>query len=245
MLLPDSVPFAIRCPSPLPALLLLIGGLVSTPAPLAAQQVQLRCDGTLLEAQGSAEQKRAIERLRFALALEAEGASSDEALGLLQQRLAAVRTALQRLDGQDLEVSSPSSSLLPAERGRAPVARAGLRLSGELQPDRLQALVREVGGLPGVRLAPVSALADDSQAALVRRQLLRAAYQDALDQAREMAAAIGVGTPAPLQVQIQSGFRPMPMAAALRDGSATPEFDPQELPRPVDRLELMVRFCAR
>ncbi|MCP9887578.1 SIMPL domain-containing protein [Cyanobium sp. ATX 6A2] len=213
--------------------------------PTHAQQVQLRCDGTLLEAQGSAEQKRPIQRLRLSLALEAEGASTDEALGLLQQRLAAVRSALQRLDVKELDVTSPSTFMRPAERGRAPVAHASLRVSGELQPARLQALVREVGGLPGVSLAPVSAVADDAQAAVVRPQLLRAAYQDALAQAREMAEAIGVGSPAPLHVQIESAFRPVPMAAAQRDMASAPEFDPDELPQPIDRVQLSVRFCAR
>ncbi|MEX1315851.1 MAG: SIMPL domain-containing protein [Synechococcaceae cyanobacterium] len=231
-----------------PPLLALIGslcGVVHGPAPAVAQDVQLRCDGTLLEAQGSAEQRRPIQRLRLSLALEAEAASTDEALGLLQQRLAAVRSALQRLDVQELDVTSPSTFMRPEERGRAPRAYASLRVSGELQPARFQALVREVGGLAGVRLAPVSAVADDADVAVVRRQLLRAAYQDALAQAREMAEVIGVGNPAPLQVQIQSPFRPVPLAAAQRDVAAAPSFDPDELPQPIDRLQLLARFCAR
>ncbi len=234
--------------SPWPATLAVITGLgaaLAAPTPLAAQQVQLRCDGTLLQAQGNAEQKRPIQGLRFSLAVEGEGASTDAALGQLQQRLAAVRSALQRLDVQELDVSSPSSSMRPAERGRPALGRASLRVSGGLRPERLQALVREVGGLPGVRLAPVSAEADASGAAAVRRELLRAAYRDALAQAREMAEAIGLGNPAPLQVQIQSAFRPVPMAAAARDGQSVPDFDPGELPQPIDRLQLTAQFCAR
>lgn len=236
------------CPRSWPATLAVLVGLgavVAGPNPAAAQEVQLRCHGTLLEAQGSAEVKRRIERLRFSLTLEAEGPSTDAALGQLQERLAPVRSALQRLDVQELDVTSPSSSMRPLERGRPALARASLRVSGALRPERLQPLVREVGGLPGVRLSPVSAEADDADAAAVRRQLLRAAYQDALDQAREMAGAIGLGNPVPLQVQIQSAFRPVPMAAMARDGAAAPEFDPDELPQPIDRLQLMARFCAR
>ncbi|MEB3260359.1 MAG: hypothetical protein VKP63_07020, partial [Cyanobacteriota bacterium] len=62
------------------------------PTPVAAE-VQLRCEGTLLEARGSAERERPITRLRVSLALEAEERSGDGALALLQERLAAVRGA--------------------------------------------------------------------------------------------------------------------------------------------------------
>ena len=214
--------------------------------PVLAQQVQLRCDGTLLETQGSAEQKRSIQRLRFSLGVEAQAPTADAALGALQQRLAAVRTALQHLEVGELEVTSPSTFSRPAERGRAAVTSASLRVSGVVVPARLQALVREVGGLEGVRLEPVTPQADAGADAAVRRQLLRAAYQDALAQAREMVEAMGLaGVPLPLQVQIQSGFRPVPLARMAMEASAAPPFDPGELPDPVDRLELTARFCVR
>ncbi|MGB5133569.1 MAG: SIMPL domain-containing protein [Prochlorococcaceae cyanobacterium] len=241
------VPSLLRPPSR-SALLALAGllGIASPVSPVLGQQVQLRCDGTLLEAQGSAELKRGIQRLGFSLGLEAEAGTADEALGALQQRLAAVRSALQRLEVQDLEVTSPATYTRPAERGRPALTSASLRMGGVIAPARLQSLVREVGGLPGVRLAPVTPQADASADAAVRRQLLRAAYQDALAQAREMVQAMGLGgAPVPLQVQIQSGFRPVPLARAALEASAAPPFDPAELPDPVDRLELMARFCVR
>ena len=70
--------------------------LPSFPCPAWAQ-IQLRCDGTLLEARGSAEQELPIGQLRFSLSLEAEQRSSDGALALLQERLASVRSDLQGL----------------------------------------------------------------------------------------------------------------------------------------------------
>ncbi|MCP9928357.1 SIMPL domain-containing protein [Cyanobium sp. CH-040] len=234
---------------PFRSALFILTALLGSAAPLSpalAQQVQLRCDGTLLEAQGSAELKRDIQRLGFSLGLEAEAGTADEALGALQQRLAAVRSTLQRLAVQDLEVTSPATYTRPAQRGRPALTSASLRVSGVVAPARLQSLVREVGGLPGVRLAPVTPQADASADPAVRRQLLRAAYQDALAQAREMVQAMGLGgAPVPLQVQIQSGFRPVPLARAALDAAAAPPFDPAELPDPVDRLELMARFCVR
>ncbi|MGB7563482.1 MAG: SIMPL domain-containing protein, partial [Prochlorococcaceae cyanobacterium] len=87
----------------LPALIAL------APAARAEGQVQLRCDGTLVEARGSAERKRPTQRLRVSLGIEAEGVNADAALGLLQERLAAVRQGLQRLGVQELEVTSPST----------------------------------------------------------------------------------------------------------------------------------------
>ncbi|MEA5415432.1 SIMPL domain-containing protein, partial [Synechococcus sp. BA-132 BA5] len=108
----------------------------------------------------------------------------------------------------------------------------------------LQALIREVGALPGVRLAPVGTEANRGQDAAVRRQLLRAAYQDALDQAREVAAAVGLSQLSPLEVQLDGNdLRPMLMRASAAE--AAPPFDPAELALPKDRLSLLVRFCAR
>jgi hypothetical protein len=122
----------------------------------AVAQVQLRCEGTLLEARGSAEQERPTRRLAFSLSLEAEAATADGALQSLQERLAAVRTALQGQQVEELRVTSPTTWKREAERNRPAAVTASLQVSGRLVPQRLQALIREVGGLPGVRLAPVA-----------------------------------------------------------------------------------------
>ena len=105
------------------------------------------------------------------------------------------------------------------------------------------ALVRGVGGLPGVRLAPVATEADRPGDRAARATLLRAAYQDALQQGLDLAGAMGLkGVLKPIEVLLEGGSRPglkMVMAA-----EAAP-FDPAELAAPVDRLSLQVRFCAR
>ena len=76
-----------------------------------------------------------------------------------------------------------------------------------------------------------------------RRALLRAAYQEALGQARELATAIGLTRLAPVEVLVEGGARPVLMRAMVADGA--PPFDPAELPPPTDRIALQVRFCAR
>jgi uncharacterized protein YggE len=215
-----------------------------TPAQALAQQVQLRCEGTLVEARGSAEQKRSIERLSFSLGLEAEALNSDGALAILQQRLAAVRLVLQRLEVGDLEVSSPTTWERPASRERRAAVEANLQVSGQLAPARFQALIRQVGSLPGVRLAPITAKADPRADPAIRRRLLRAAFEDAQRQAREVAEAFGSSSLSPLEVQVESGFRPRPMLAkAVAD--AAPPFEASELPPPTDQVSMTVRFCAR
>jgi uncharacterized protein YggE len=221
---------------------------VLTLAPLpgwAQAQVQLACGGALVEARGSAELKRPTQRLRFSLALEAEEASSEGALASLQRRLAAVRSRLQALQVSDLQVTSPSTWKRPASPGLPEVVQASLQVSGQLVPAQLQPLVREVGGLPGVRLSPVAPEADGAGDRAARRQLLRAAYQDALQQAQDVAAAMGLRVVQPLEVQLDGGARPVPLRAMAMADGVVPPFDPAELPGPIERLSLQARFCAR
>jgi len=226
----------------LAAALLLAAALPHAPAPA---QVQLACGGTLLEARGMAEVERPMRRLLFSLGLEAEAASTDAALELLQARLAAVRSGLQGMAVEELRVSSPSTWPRSDGRGRPMGVQAGLQVSGRLEPQRLQPLIRQIGALPGVRLSPVTGQADPAQDRAIRRRLLEAAYADARQQAGEVAAAVGRSTLEPLEVQLDGvEARPMPLMARA-DAAAPPPFDPKELAPPKDRLSLLVKFCAR
>ena len=218
--------------------------LLLAPASVRAE-VQLRCEGTLLEARGSAEQERPIKRLRFSLGLEAEQRTSDAALALVQSRLAAVRAALQSLEVRDLRVTSPSTWQRPAERGQPPLSQASLQVSGTLAPARLQALIRQVGTLPGVRLAPVTPEAEPVLGSEVRRALLTAAYQKALAEARDVASAIGLSRLRPLELQVEGDRDVVPLRAMAAMADAAPPFDPAELPPPKATASMLVRFCAR
>ena len=222
-------------------LLLALGTSVAAPLRAEAQTAAPRCDGTLLEVRGDAEQQRATQRLRFSLGLDAEAGTADGALRELQGRLAALRQILLGLQVQDLRVTSPSTWHRPAERDRPALVQASLQVQGLLAPGRLQLLIRQVGALQGVRLAPVIAEADQSVNRLARQRLLRAGYQDALVQAREIAAAIGLGRVRPIEVQLDGGGPVMMRAMAE---PSVPSFDPAELPQPTDRITLRVRFCA-
>ena len=217
------------------------GAAVPLPPVAAAQaKVQLACGGALIETRGTAQLKRSTNRLLFSLGLDAEGADADAALGALQQRLAAVRAALQRLEVADLRVSSPSTWTRPADSKQTASVQANLQLSGQLAPARLQALIRTVGSLPGVRLAPVSTQADPRGDAAARRQLLRDAFADARGQAQELAAVAGFSRVVPLELRVDGLERPV----ALRAAAAAEGFNPEELPLPTDRLGMAVSFCA-
>lgn len=134
--------------SSLPLLVALQPLAVLSPAQ-AQGQIQLVCDGALVEARGNAELKRSTDRLQVSLSLEAEAPTADGALAELQARLAAVRSGLQRLEVKELEVTSPSTWQRPAERQRPAAVQASLQVTGQLAPARLQELIRKVGPSPG------------------------------------------------------------------------------------------------
>jgi len=208
-----------------------------------AAEVQLRCDGTLLEARGSAERQRPAASLAFSLGLEARGSSADRALALLQERLALVRASLKRLGVRDLRVGSPSTWARPAAGGERAGFQSDLAVSGKLDPQQLQGLIRGVGGLAGVRLSPVTAEADPAAVGAGRSALLAAAYRDAEAQARPLAALIGRPQLLPLQIQLEGGGGPVMMRAEMAPPPPS-AFDPAELPLPTERLTLQVQFCA-
>jgi uncharacterized protein YggE len=94
-----------------------------------------------------------------------------------------------------------------------------------------------------VRLAPVSPEADPAGAEASRQALLAAAFQDAEAQVRPLAQLIGRTRLVPLQIQVEGGGGPVMMRAAMAE-AAPPPFDPAELPKPTDRLAMLVQFCA-
>ena len=154
----------------------------------------------------------------------------------MQGRLGAVRQGLQGLAVEQLEVSSPSSW-----NGSGRI-QASVQLSGVLAPEQLNGLV-QLGSLAGVQLQPVQAQAAAAGDAAARKQLLKQAYREALTQGQELAAALGLSRLRPLEVQLEGGPQPRPMA--LKAMAAAPGFDSSELPPPTDQLSLRVSFCAR
>lgn len=212
-------------------------------AAMAEGQVQLQCAGTLLEARGQAEQRRTTARLRATLSLDAEAGTSGEALERLQQRLAGVRSAMQALAAQQLRVSSPSTWVRPREKEQEAIVQANLQVSASLPPATLQSLIRTVGTLPGVRLAPVETEADPGDNARVRQELLEESYRDALNQAKTLAFLIHRSVLTPVEIQLETDDMAVPVLRSMAAG-ATPPFNPNELNNPSNRITMRVRFCV-
>ena len=231
-----------------PLLPLALGAFVTLTGGTTRAEVQLRCQGTLLEARGKAEIQRPTSALGVSLGVKAEAAKADQALEQLQWRLAAVRQKLQALGVKEWRAGAPGTWERTGPQGQPRSVEASLQVSGRIEPAQLQDLISAVGGLPGVRLAPVTAETDRSQDSAIRAQLLRAAYQDALHQAQEVAAAIGRRRQlSPLEVQLDGNgdLRPMPMAMRYdAPAPAPPPFIAAELPKPTQQLSLLARFCA-
>ena len=224
-----------------------VAGLVGSGIPHAAMaegQVQLTCAGTLLEARGQAERQRPTARLRASLSLDADAGSAVEALDRLQQRLASVRSALQALGAQDLRVSSPSTWARPRTNEQDAIVAANVQVSASLPPDKLQALIRTVGTLAGVRLAPVETEADPGATAQVREELFKEAYRDALNQAQPMASLINRSVLTPVEIRLETDGMQIPFLRTM-SANATPPFNPDELNKPRNHLAMLVRFCAR
>ncbi|MFM7313220.1 MAG: SIMPL domain-containing protein, partial [Cyanobium sp.] len=164
-------------------------------------------------------------------------------LDQLQRRLAQVRSALQSLQVEELRVSSPSTWQRPAESNRPATVQATLQVNGALAPAQLQALIRTVGALPGVRLAPVVTEANRSEDGRVRLELLRSAYDDALRQAQPLADLVGRPRLRPLEIRVDGMEMPAYAMRAVAADAVAP-FNPDELSKPRDRMALQVRFCA-
>ena len=77
-----------------------------------------------------------------------------------------------------------------------------------------------------------------------RPALLAAAFQDAQAQVRPLARLIGRTLLVPLQIQVEGGGGPVMMRTAMAEAAPPPPFDPAELPKPTDRLAMLVQFCA-
>jgi hypothetical protein len=122
--------------------------------------------------------------------------------------------------------------------------QASLQVSGSLLPSRLQALIRTVGVLPGVRLAPVGTEADRREDGTVRRELLRQAYGDAVRQVQPLADLIGRPRLRALEIRVDAIEAPLYTVRGMAADAAPPPFNPDELNPPRDRLGMQVRFCA-
>jgi hypothetical protein len=202
-----------------------------------------RCAGTLLQLQVEERGSAAFDRFRFDLGLEAEAASKDEAMGMLDQRLASLRAALRPLVRDELTIPAPST--YRSGGGTGPGAtpwreHASTSVAGVVGKASYDALIQTAARLPGVTLRGFRAEAVAGREIELQTVLLRRALAEGRRQAEVTAAALGLSKLRLLRIDQRGGstIRPMPYAMA-----AVRTFTPDEAPAPERSLSLALDYC--
>jgi hypothetical protein len=221
--------------------LALLGGLALMPS--AALAGPGRCGGTLLQLQVEERGSAAFDRFRFDLGLEAEAASKDEAMGMLNQRLASLRVALRPLVPGELTIPAPStyrSGGGPGASATPSREHASTSVGGVVSKASYDALIQTAARLPGVTLRGFSAEAAAGSEIQLQTVLLRKALAEGRRQAEVTAAALGLSKLNLLRIDQRGGatVRPMPYAMA-----AARNFTPEEAPAPERSLSLALDYC--
>jgi hypothetical protein len=112
------------------------------------------CGGTLLQLQVEQRGTASFDRFRFDLGLQAEGASQNEAMDRLNQRLAALRLAITPLVRGDLTIPAPSTYRTGGGTGPGAtpiVEHAGTSVTGVVSKASYDTLIQTAARLPGAR----------------------------------------------------------------------------------------------
>ena len=210
------------------------------PRQVQAQVRPAACAGTLLELSVEERGETRTDRFRFALRLEAEGATTEAALDQLNQRLAATRTALQRLAQGPLTIPAPRTIARGGGSQGPRRQQASTSISGEVERGGYDQLIQVAGRLPGVRLQGMTSLASTQHQNALAHQLLQAALKQGREQAERTAAALGLRRVTLLRIDQRRSGAVRPLAYAADAGR---QFRPEEAPQPSQFLELNLDYC--
>ena len=208
---------------------------------LASAQV---CKGTLLQLQVRESGSSATDRFRFSLGLQAEAASKEAAMALLNQRLDRARQSLKPLTLGALNIPAPRSYSYGGGNSSKPkLERATTGIGGEVSRDNYDALIQLAGRLPGVRLQGMTSLASSRGGESLEDQLLKQALKEGRRRAKVAASALGLDRVDLLRInQRGGGVRPVAYAEARM---SKPVFRPDEAPKPTRSLSLGLDYCLR
>ena len=126
------------------------GLLLGAAPPTPAQHV--RCDGTLLELSVVEEGSSQTDRFQFALRLEAQASSKNDALNELNRRLGKVRRKMSGLASGGLIVSAPRTYTVGSTTAAPQQHQATTGITGEVSRSNYDSLIQQAGRLPGVSL---------------------------------------------------------------------------------------------
>ena len=221
---------------------LLVGVAFSLGTPgLASAQV---CKGTLLQLQVRESASSTMNRFRFSLGLQAEAASKEAAMALLNQRLDRARQSLMPFALGALNIPAPRSYSYGGGSSSNPkLELATTGISGEVSCDNYDALIQLAGRLPGMRLQGMTSLASNSGGEALDDQLLKRAIKQGARRANLTASALGLNRVDLLRInQSAGGVRPV---AYAQTRMSKPAFQPDEAPNPTRSLTLGLDYCLR
>ena len=208
---------------------------------LASAQV---CKGTLLQLQVRESGSSTMDRFRFSVGLQAEAASKEAAMALLNQRLDRARQSLMPFALGALNIPAPRSYSYGGGSSSNPkLERATTGISGEVSRDNYDALIQLAGRLPGMRLQGMTSLASNSGGEALDDQLLKRAIKQGRRRANLTASALGLNRVDLLRInQRAGGVRPV---AYAQTRISKPAFQPDEAPNPTRSLTLGLDYCLR
>ncbi|QBE67913.1 hypothetical protein SynWH8101_0301 [Synechococcus sp. WH 8101] len=210
------------------------------PLKVQAQVRPAACAGTVLELRVLERGQTRTDRFRFALRLEAEGATTAAALDQLNQRLDATRKALQGLAQGPLTIPAPRTYASGGASQGPRRRQASTSISGEVERGSYDQLIQVAGRLPGVRLQGITSLASTQNQNALADQLLQSALKQGREQAERTAAALGLRRVALLRIDQRGSGTVRPLAFAANAGR---QFRPEEAPQPSQSLELNLDYC--
>jgi hypothetical protein len=176
--------------------------------------------------------------------LQAEAASKEAAMALLNQRLDRARQSLKPLTLGALNIPAPRSYSYGGGNSSNPkLERATTGIGGEVGRDNYDALIQLAGRLPGVRLQGMTSLASSRGGESLEDQLLKQALKEGRRRAKVAASALGLDRVDLLRInQRGGGVRPVAYAEARM---SKPVFRPDEAPKPMRSLTLGLDYCLR
>ena len=199
-----------------------------------------RCSGTIYQLQVSQSGTAALDRFRFNLGLSAEAVSKADAMQQINSRLVRLRSVLAPLVSGRLTVPAPMTYAIGGGQGSPRRQRATTNVSGEVITANYDAVIQEVGKLPGVNLNGFASLAASGSAETLQAQLMRHALADGKRQAQDTASALGLRRVHLLRINQRGGTTLRPMAYN-RELSA--RFNQNEAPEPRNSLSLLLDYC--
>ena len=216
-----------------------IAGLLLGAAPPTPAQHE-RCDGTLLELAVVEEGSSQTDRFQFALWLEVQASSKNDALNELNRRLGTVRRKMSGLASGGLIVTTPRTYTLGSTTASPQRHQATSRITGEVSRSNYDSLIQQTGRLPGVSLQGMTSMSSIDGARSLQQQLFERALATGGRQARSTQQLLGLSNLWLIRIDRRSGGGLLRTSALSRSEKS---FDPSEAPKPRQSIRLNLDYC--